>query len=172
MRETLKQAEAALACAEEKIFGDFTARHGLQDVAEYEAGELRKLNEYKQQKAGSQSKHDRLKKQLSFEQQRLIELEERIAKLIDSVDCRTGELHASQRKLSTAIQEHERLQKEMKLAEKTTKECKRELQEQNARIERARHNALATKHKTENLQTPQAQMKRERYAARLARHSV
>jgi chromosome segregation ATPase len=128
MRETLNQAEAALACAEEKIFGDFIACHGLQNVAEYEAGELRTLNEYKQQKVAAQSKYDRLKKQLSFEQQRLIELEERIAKLNDSVDCRTGELHAAQRKLSTAIQEHERLQKEMKLAEETTEECKRELQ--------------------------------------------
>jgi hypothetical protein len=44
MRKTLKQAEAALACAEEKIFGDFTARHCLQNVAKYEAGELRTLN--------------------------------------------------------------------------------------------------------------------------------
>jgi hypothetical protein len=46
------------------------------------------------------------------------------------------------------MQEHERLQKEMKVAEKTTEECKGELQEKNARIERARHNALATKRKT------------------------
>jgi hypothetical protein len=53
----------------------------------------------------------------------------------------------------------------MKVAEKTTEECKRKLQEQNARIERARRNALTTKRKTESLQTRQAQMKREQYAA-------
>jgi chromosome segregation ATPase len=134
IRETLKQAKGALDSAEEKIFGDFTARHCLQNVAVCETGELRMLNEYKQQKVGAQSKHDRLKKQLSFEQQRLIKLEERIAKLNDSVDCRTGELHAAQRKLSTAIQEHERLQKELKLAEKTTEECKSRMRELNSLV--------------------------------------